>query len=164
MADHIQLDKSSSTCMQPCILIIFSFGHLSGFFGDVSYFFCPQGLVFVQFSRSKSWAKPWWPDFLLIWSHLHLQNLRKIPSEFMFNRKQRPGHLLICSCTFKLASRCLLLLRCCAREANSVDCGTKRCELCRFLSSGSTCIVFPQNTCRCTEDYDSHMLCGALCN
>ena len=91
MADHIQLDKSSSTCMQPCILIIFSFGHLSGFFGDVSYFFCPQGLVFVQFSRSKSWAKPWWPDFLLIWSHLHLQNLRKIPSEFMFNRKQRPG-------------------------------------------------------------------------
>ena len=61
----------------------------------------------------------------------------------MFNRKQRPGHLLICSCTFKLASRCLLLLRCCAREANSVDCGTKRWELCRSLSSGSTCIVFP---------------------
>ena len=106
MGLHIQLDKSSSTCVD----FGFGFGRLSCFFGDLNssvpsriwYLLVPPAIRNLERNLG---------DRISYSIREHLKNLQKIARACTWiSRKQWPGHLLIWRCTFNLALRCHLLL------------------------------------------------------
>ena len=105
---HIQLDKSSSTCVD------FGLGRLSGFLRDLIFSVPSRVWYLLAFLAIQNLQRNL-GDRICCSIHEQLQNLHKIPSDLRINRKQRPGHLLISSFALSFAACC------CAREANSAN-------------------------------------------
>ena len=104
-SQHIQLDKSSSTCVD------FGLGRLSGFLRDFNFSVPSRVWYLLAFLAIQNLQRNL--DRMCYSIHEQLQNLHKIPSDLRINRKQRPGHLLTSSFALSFPACC------CAREANS---------------------------------------------
>ena len=122
MGLHIQLDKSSSTCVD------FGFGRLSGFFRDLN-FSVPSRIWYLLVSLAIQNLERNLGDRISYSIREHLKNLQKIPSDFTWiSRKHQetatraPVDLTL---HIEFSSTLSFVARCCAREAGSIWIGEK---------------------------------------
>jgi hypothetical protein len=135
MGLHIQLDKSSSTCVD------FGFGRLSGFFRDLN-FSVPSRIWYLLVSLAIQNLERNLGDRISYSIREHLKNLQKIPSDFTWisRKHQETATRAPVDLTLHIEfSSTLAFVACwCPREAGSFFRGISWGR-CLFVWDGDAC-------------------------